>query len=156
IVLTGEEKLKDAIILASNTQAAVDDYDMLARNEGLKELQHIFQRGEASPPERLWLQRRRNEPVDWPEHWEWRDWQRVLRPRNLLDAYAAALLGAPHLAHGNPAAVLNLARNGTVFDPAHEPTLYRALGWLIVTGRKWAQRHDKKWQDRFIRSAPAA
>jgi len=154
IVVTENDDLKNSIILASNTQAAVDDYDMLARHEGLRALQHTFERGEAPLRERIWLQRRREEPVDWPSHWERPDWSRVVRPRHLIDAYAAAILGIPHTAHDAPGRILELGRSGDAF--ALDPTLYRALGWLVVTGRRWARRHGKNWQDRYAHSGAGA
>jgi AIPR protein len=154
IILTEDEDLKDSIILASNTQAAVDDYDMLARNEGLRALQHTFERGEAQLRERVWLQRRREEPIDWPSHWKNPDWSRVVRPRHLLDAYASTILGIPHTAHETPGKIIDLGREGDVFG--QEPTLYRALAWLVVTGRRWARRHNKNWQDRYAHSGAGA
>ena len=55
----------------------------------------------------------------------------------------------PEAAHANPRQVMDLARNGIAFHPEHDPALYRALAWMIVTGRRWARRHDRRWQDRF-------
>ncbi len=156
IVITEDEDLKDAIVLASNTQAAVDDYDMLARNQGLRDLQTVFDRGEAQLHERIWLQRRRDEPIDWPEHWTNRDWARVMRPRHLLDAYAAAIRAMPHTAHDKPGKILELAQSGEAFGDEHEPTMYRALGWMVVTGRRWARRHNRKWQDLYTHSGPGS
>jgi hypothetical protein len=154
IVVTQDEDLKDSIILASNTQAAVDDYDMLARNKSLRELQHTFERGEAPLRERVWLQRRREEPIDWPSHWTNPDWSKVVRPRHLLDAYAATVLGIPHTVHDTPGRIIEIGATDDVFG--HEPTLYRALAWLVVTGRRWARRHNKKWQDRYAHSGAGA
>ena len=156
IIITQDEGLKDSIVLASNTQAAVDDYDMLARNQGLRDLETAFDRSETLPHHRVWLQRRRNEPVDWPDHWEGKDWTRVVRPRHLLDAYAASIAGIPHTAHDKPGNILAMAKNETVFHVDHEPTLYRALGWLVVNGRKWAHRNRRKWQDQYTHSGPGA
>ena len=156
IVVTEDEDLKDAIVLASNTQAAVDDYDMLARNQGLRDLQSAFARGDAQLHERVWLQRRRDEPVDWPDHWDKKDWTRVVRPRHLLDSFAAAVRGVPHTAHERPGKILEMAQKGEVFAVEHEPTMYRALGWLVVTARRWARRHNQKWQDLYTHSGAGA
>lgn len=156
IVLTDDEALKDMIAIASNTQAEVDSYDTLARLPNVRALEPEFSRAAIPLHERIWLQRRRNEPIDFPAHWESPDWLRVVRPRHLLDAFAATMAGAPEIAHGNAQATLDLARNGIAFHPEHDPTLYRALGWLVVTGRRWARRHGRNWQDRLTYAGPQA
>lgn len=156
IVLTADEALKDMIAIASNTQAEVDSYDILARLPNVRALEPEFSRAAIALHDRVWFQRRRNEAVDFPTHWEGPDWSRVVRPRHLLDAFAAAIAGAPELAHGSTQATLDLARNGTAFHPEHDPTLYRALGWLVVTGRRWARRHGRNWQDRLAYAGPLA
>lgn len=155
IVITEDAALADMIAVASNTQAAVDSYDILARLPNVRALEPELSRAAIPLHERVWFQRRRNEPVDFPDDRP-PDWQRVVRPRHLLDAFAATIAGVPDLAHGNTHATLELARQGRAFDPHHDPSLYRALGWLVITGRRWAERHRRNWQDRFANAGPQA
>ena len=148
IVVTDEEALKDMIALASNTQAEVDSYDILARLPNIRALENEFSRAAIPLHERVWFQRRRNEPVDFPPNWEHPPQFRVVRPRHLLDAFVSTILSAPDVAHANAQATLDFARQGIAFHPQHDPRLYQALAWMVVTGRNWARRHNRNWQDR--------
>lgn len=148
IVVTETEALKDMIALASNTQAEVDSYDILARLPNVRALENDFSRAAVPLAERVWFQRRRNEPVDFPPDWKHPPYWRIVRPRHLLDAYVSTILGAPDVAHSNAQATLDYARQGIAFHPEHDPRLYQALAWMVATGRNWAHRHDRHWQDR--------
>ena len=149
IVVTENEDLKDIIAIASNTQSEVDNYDILARLPNVKALELELAPDAVPLDERVWFQRRRNQRIDFPPHWNKDVWQRVIRPRHLLDAYASTVMAMPHTAHSDPRKVVNLARDGNAFNPEHEPMVYRALAWMIVTGRQWAFRHKRNWQDRY-------
>jgi hypothetical protein len=74
----------------------------------------------------------------------------------LLDAFASTIAGMPEVAHSDPRKIIDLARDGSAFDPEHDPMLYRALAWMVVIGRRWAARHNRKWQDRFEHSSGQA
>jgi hypothetical protein len=150
IVVTEDPELIDEIVLASNTQATVDAYDLLARNKGLRGLESVFTRAEVPLVERIWLQRRRNQAVDFPDTWKTQDWSRVMQPRHLLDAFAASIGASPSTVHREPVRVLALAKDGVIFNERHEPTLYRALGWMVCNGRRWARRHGHSWRDRYV------
>lgn len=142
IVVTEDERVKDGVVMGANTQSAVDRFDMLARRPEMRALQHAF---DAVPPgasEKLWLQRRREEPFRGRVNP-----QRVLTPRHLMEGFAATLMGAPHRVHDNAPQLLDEVP-GVIFQRDHEPTVYQAVGWLIVAGRRWAERREERWADR--------
>ncbi|MCI4662455.1 MAG: AIPR family protein [Neomegalonema sp.] len=143
IVVTEDEAIKDGVVLGANTQSAVDRYDMLARRPELRALQLAFEADAHWSPQKLWLQRRRAEPFKTRVAAE-----RVISPRQLLEAYAAVILGLPHRVHDNPAQFLDDVPD-RIFAPGHEPNLYMALGWMIVAGRHWAARNHQRWVDRW-------
>ncbi len=149
IIVTQDEDTRDLIAIASNTQAEVGNYDILARMPNVKSLELVL--GAAAVPlnERVWFQRRRNQTIDFPEVWDRKPWHRVVQPRHLLDAFASTILQMPHTAHDEPRKVVKLAHDGIAFHPDHEPVLYRLLAWMIVTGRRWAYRRDRNWKDQF-------
>lgn len=157
IVITQFDQLKSNVIQSSNTQAVLDEYDFLARNSGLRSITADFAAVAIPLDQRLWLKRRRGEKIDWPSDWHGdTDWSRVVRPRHLLEAFVAAIDATPHVAHGKRGVALARATTGRIFDPSHEPMLYRALGWLVVTGRRWARRRHVGWHDLFPRSGAGA
>lgn len=150
VVRTDSEDLKDAVILGSNTQEEVDEYDLLSRHRFVRELEREFERhAENRAENRLWLERR------WWERTLWREEDpnfrvpsnQILTPRQLMDGFAASILGRPDLAHGNPQQLLRMTSRGEIFSPLHEPTLYRAIGWLVVATRSWAHDVDEDWKD---------
>ncbi len=142
VVVTEDERVKDGVVLGANTQSAVDRFDMLARRQELRALQQYFQAFRPGAPDKLWLQRRRDEPFR-----ERVNPQRILTPRQLLEGFAATLLREPHRVHDNPGALLDDIPE-RVFHPDHEHAAYLAIGWLIVAGRRWAERRDLRWADR--------
>jgi AIPR protein len=142
IIVTSDEGVRDDVIIASNSQALIDDYDILACRPEVRALQLNFEEMSWHAPDRLWLQRRRNEALECPKGWHIRD--RTIRPRELVDTFAAALLGSPHTVHSQRMWSLNKAKAGEIFAPGHEPTLYRALGWLMTTGRRWGTRNKDR------------
>lgn len=142
IVVTEDERIKDGVVLGANTQSAVDRFDMLARRSEIRALQQGFDAAPPSAPEKLWLQRRRDEPFRGRVNPH-----RILSPRQLMEGFAAALLGQPHRVHDNAPALLDEIPD-RIFHPDHEPAAYLATGWLIVAGRRWAERRDLRWADR--------
>ncbi len=145
IVATGDERLKDAIVLSANTQEEIEAWDLLARRRFVRELEREFDRNWRN---RLWLERRHR----WRDVWEEAGGapaypEYILTPRQLMDGFAASILGRAHAAHMGPAQVLPLVHDiddkgrlkGHIFSDDHEPALYRAVGWLIVAGRMWGQ-----------------
>jgi hypothetical protein len=157
IAVTRNEVLKDNIIRGSNTQEIVDDYDMLSRHTYVRELEREFDR--AAPDTRLWLERRWNERELWQQEDPGFDFDRddtqdrILTPRQIMDGFAATILGQAHEAHGRAQTVLSkVATNGTargvkIFAPGQEPTIYRAVGWMIAAGRKWGRFSRHLWMD---------
>jgi len=107
--------------------------------------------------------------LEWERRWNERElWQqedptfdfsrddtqdRILTPRQLMDGFAAAILGQAHEAHGRAQTVLGkVSSNGggrgiKVFAMDQEPTIYRALGWMIAAGRKWGRFARHHWMD---------
>ncbi|MEO1291248.1 MAG: hypothetical protein AAFV62_00230, partial [Pseudomonadota bacterium] len=75
--------------------------------------------------------------------------------RQLMEAFAAVILGAPHRVHDNAAQFLDDVPS-RIFAPDHEPNIYMALGWMVVAGRLWAERHGVRWSDRWQAHGPAA
>ena len=74
------------------------------------------------------------------------DLDRVLTPRQLLEAYIAIVDG-PIRAHKANSLVAD-AFSGRIFSGNHEPNFYRLLGWLIACGRVCCrQSFNKKWDD---------
>ncbi len=144
VVATGDERLKDAIVLGANTQQEIETLDLLARRRFVRELEREFDRNWRN---RLWLERRHR----WRDVWEEADApgnpEYILTPRQLMDGFAASILGRAHAAHGGPSQVLPLVHEvddkgrlkGHIFSDDHEPALYRAVGWLIAAGRMWGQ-----------------
>ncbi|MFN3869046.1 MAG: AIPR family protein [Hyphomicrobiaceae bacterium] len=156
IVITDNEALKDRIVIAANTQANIEDYDILARHRGVRALEPYFQNAEKPMRQRIWLARRRGEQINWPWKPGETDYERVVTPRHLLEAYVGAVQGQPHVVHGDPGKTLEFAVSGEAFSVDHDPTLYRALAWLIVTGRRWARRTGRKWHDLYSRGGPGS
>lgn len=143
IVVTEEERIKDGVVLGANTQAAVDRFDMLARRPELRALHHAFETASASSPAKLWLQRRREEPFRGRV-----SAQRVVTPRQLMEGFGATVMAAPHRVHDNAAQLLDEVPE-KIFHPEHPHAVYLAIGWLIVVGRRWAERQGLRWADRL-------
>jgi hypothetical protein len=145
VVITKDEALKDEIIRGANTQSPVDDFDFLSRVPGVRALEAAFRAIPLEDPVKLWMQRRRGERLfD-------RDYEtiRIVTPRHLMEAFAAAILARPHAVHANAADFLQQVKSEEIFHPSHHPTVYVALGWLIVAGRRWASRSNCRWETRF-------
>ena len=136
VFATSDEGLKDGLILASNTQQAFGDYDMLSRKPELRSLQPDFELSTVRGAQ-LWL---RLKPAEPPRGIHTRN----LTPRQLLDGFIATYMAQPHTVHMGAERGRALLESGKVFSADHEPNSYRALGWLIVRGRLWA-RASKKW-----------
>lgn len=158
IIVTEDDALKDRVVIAANTQANVEEWDILSRHRGVRALEPYFQNGEKPMRQRVWMARRRGERIDWPWKPGETDFEHVVTPRHLLEAYVAAVEGRPHVVHGDPQSALERAYAGdaAAFDLAHDPTLYRALAWLVITGRRWARRNGRKWHDLFARGGPGS
>ncbi|MBC7833024.1 MAG: hypothetical protein H7Y62_13515, partial [Hyphomicrobium sp.] len=140
VFATHDEALKDALILASNTQQAFGEYDMLSRKRELRNLQPDFEINTVRSSQ-LWL---RLKPAEPPRGIH----SRNLTPRQLLDGFIASYLGQPHTVHTGAERGRALLDAGKVFAADHEPNSYRALGWLIVRGRLWAKASGRwAWQD---------
>ena len=150
IVVTEDERVKDGVVLGANTQSAVDRFDMLARRPELRALQHAFEAMPPSAPEKLWLQRRRDEPIKGRVHRH-----RIFTPRQLMEGFAATIRGQPHRVHDNAPVLLDEIPD-CIFHIGHEPMAYLSVGWLIVAGRRWAERHDLRWADRMGVGRPDA
>ena len=140
VFATHDEALKDALILASNTQQAFGEYDMLSRKRELRNLQPDFEINTVRSSQ-LWL---RLKPAEPPRGIH----SRNLTPRQLLDGFIASYLGHPHTVHTGGERGRTLLDAGKVFAADHEPNSYRALGWLIVRGRLWPKASGRwAWQD---------
>ena len=149
IVATADERLKDAIVLGANTQEEIETWDLLSRRRFVRELEREFDRNWRN---RLWLERRHRWRDVWEEAGAPANPEYILTPRQLLDGFAASILGRAHAAHTGASQVLPLvqevdekvddraARLKTrIFAEEHEPALYRAVGWMIAAGRMWGQ-----------------
>lgn len=159
VVATGDERLKDAIVLGANTQEEIETWDLLARRRFVRELEREFDRNWRN---RLWLERRHRWRDAWEEAGAPANPEYILTPRQLMDGFAASILGRAHAAHMGASQVLPLVQEvddkgrlkGRIFSEDHEPALYRAVGWLIAAGRMWGQserpaRGDQAGEDRF-------
>jgi len=144
IIATDNEALMDAAIIGSNTQARVDNYDMLARMPGVRALEKSFNISNDSM-DHLWFQPRREQRLGGAIGV---DGLRIISPRHLLHGFGAVIQHKPHTVHINAASFLHKAEKGEIFADWHDPAIYRAIGWLIVTGRRWAKRHNREWRDR--------
>lgn len=158
IVVTTCDRLRNDIILASNTQAPLTEYDFLSRNKDLRQVAEAFDAPDIALAQKVWLKRRLGQPIAWPAEWCGdKDTSRIITPRNLLEAYVAAVRCTPHIAHDKRGVALHKVTRGEIFNSNHEPSLYRALAWLAVTGRRWAPRNGKwSWHDMFIRAGKGA
>jgi hypothetical protein len=134
LVITENDDVKDGVIVGANTQAPVGQYDMLARVREVRLLHQAFNAVSHSKPEKLWLQRRRREWVPPNAYAE----LRFVTPRQLLEGFASAYLAIPHRVLNEPGMLLPFVP-GRIFSSGHDPALYRAVGWMVVTGRRWAQ-----------------
>lgn len=134
LVITENDEVKDGVIVGANTQAPVGHYDMLARVKEVRLLHQAFNAVSPSKPEKLWLQRRRREWVP-PNAYEE---LRFVTPRQLLEGFASAFLAIPHRVLNEPGMLLPFVP-GQIFSCGHDPSVYRAVGWMVVTGRRWAQ-----------------
>ena len=154
IVVTEDDEIKNGVILGANTQSLVNAYDMLARRREVRALQQGFDAVAWHRPERIWLQRRRREWIPREAYMN----QRFVTLRNLMESFAAACLAIPHRVHSDSNSLLGEVPE-KIFSMSHSPSVYRAMGWLSVTGRLWAQRHGLTWVDqadsRSPRSYPA-
>jgi hypothetical protein len=154
IVVTEDDEIKNGVILGANTQSMVNAYDMLARRREVRAMQQGFDAIAWHRPDRIWLQRRRREWVPREAYAT----QRFVTLRNLMEAFASACLGVPHRVHSDSGSLLGDVPD-KIFSMSHSPSVYRAMGWLSVAGRTWAQRHQLTWVDqadsRGGRSYPA-
>ena len=162
ITITEDQLLKDAIIRGSNTQEVVSDFDMLSRHPYVRELEKEFERSD--PDKKLWLERRMNERMIWHDEdpkFDVNDF-RILTPKQLMNGFTACVLKQPHSVHHSPANVLSklgpVSRksNLKVFMSEHDPTLYRAIGWLITAARRWGRENNSPWKDGPTESANGA
>lgn len=151
VVVTEEERLKDEVIRGANTQAPVHEMDLLGRLPKVREIEQNLLAMPADATEKLWLLRRRGERL----YDRFYDPQRIVTPRHLMEAFAAALLGCPEKVHGDIEKVLREVKKGAVFSPDHDVLVYLAMGWLVVAGRRWADRHKLRWEGRFDLSRDA-
>lgn len=158
IVVTEQDALRQQIIIASNTQEPLTDYDYLSRDKGLRRLADIFDTAEIPLAQKTWLKRRLGQRIDWPPEWRGdTDTTRIITPRHLLETYVSTVSGEPHIVHDQRGIALQKVTRGEIFSALHEPTLYRALAWLPVVGRRWAVREGTwNWHDRFLRSGRGA
>jgi hypothetical protein len=148
VVATADERLKDAIVLGANTQEEIETWDLLSRRRFVRELEREFDRNWQN---RLWLERRHRWREVWEEAGAPANPEYILTPRQLLDGFAASILGRAHAAHTGAAQVLPLVQEiddrvedkarlkARIFAEDHEPALYRAVGWMIAAGRMWGQ-----------------
>lgn len=141
IVVSNDVGLRDDIIIASNSQAPIDGFDILACRDEMRRLQLEFHQETWDSPQRLWLRRRRNEELDYPNGVE--DEDKTLSPKDLVNAFAAAVWGHPHTIHSDGKWPLNKTRKGELLSADHDPMLYKALGWIIAKGRTWGRRQSK-------------
>ncbi|RFC43582.1 MAG: AIPR protein [Verrucomicrobia bacterium] len=145
VVVTRDETLKDEIIRGANTQSPVDDFDFLSRVAGVRLLESAFRSIPLEDPSKLWLQRRRGERL-YDRVYEA---NRIVTPRQLMEAFASAILDRPHAVHANAADFLGLVKTEEIFHPYHDPSVYLAMGWLVVAGRRLAARSHWLWEARF-------
>lgn len=145
VVVTGDERLKDEVIRGANTQAPVHEMDLLGRLPKIREIEESLLDMPVEATEKLWLLRRRGERL----YDRLYDQQRIVTPRHLMEAFAAAILGCPEKVHGDIEKVLRDVKKGVVFAPDHDVSVYLAMGWLVVAGRRWADRHKLRWEGRF-------
>ncbi|MBU6302253.1 MAG: AIPR family protein [Verrucomicrobia bacterium] len=145
VVVTRDERLKDEIIRGANTQSPVDDFDFLSRVAGVRAIETAFRSLLPADPTKLWLQRRRGERLYDRVY----DPQRIVTPRQLMEAFASAILDRPHAVHANAADFLGLVKTEKIFHPDHAPAVYLAMGWLVVAGRRMAARSNGRWEVRF-------
>ncbi|MCF6197944.1 MAG: AIPR family protein [Hyphomicrobiaceae bacterium] len=148
VIATDDEALIDAAVIGSNTHAQVHNYDMLARRTGVRALESRFVGGTGFK-DHLWLETRRNQRFEGSIGV---DGSRILSPRHLLHGFGAVIQHMPHAVHSGASSFLVKAEKEDIFADWHDPTIYRAIGWLIVTGRRWSRRHDIKWWDRYTGS----
>jgi hypothetical protein len=163
VVATGDERLKDAIVMGANTQEEIEAWDLLSRRRFVRELEREFDRNWQN---RLWLERRHRWRDVWEEAGAPANPEYILTPRQLLDGFAASILGRAHAAHTGAAQVLPLVQEvdgriddrarlkARIFSDDHEPALYRAVGWMIAAGRMWGHaerpsRGDDADESRF-------
>ncbi len=141
IIVTELESVRDEVIIASNSQALIDGFDILACRSEVRALQGEFHQLSWREPQRLWLQRRRNEQLEYPDGEVEVD--RTLRPKDLVNGFGATVWGHPHTVHSDSRWALTKARNKEIFSEQHDPSVYHAIGWLIVVGRRWGRRQQK-------------
>jgi hypothetical protein len=145
VIVTRNEELKDEIIRGANTQSPVDDFDFLSRVAGVRALEMAFRAIPAEDRTKLWMQRRRGERL----YDRFYEANRIVTPRQLMEAFAATILARPHAVHANAADFLGAVKTEEIFHPGHHPTVYLAMGWLVVAGRRWASRSNWRWETRF-------
>lgn len=145
VVVTEDERLKDEVIRGANTQAPVQEMDLLGRIPKVREIEQNLLGMPGDAAEKLWLLRRRGERLFDRQY----DQRRIVTPRHLMEAFVAALLGCPEKVHGDIEKVLREVKKGVVFAADHDVSVYLAMGWLVVAGRRWADRHKLRWESRF-------
>lgn len=140
IVITEDEGVKDGVVVGANTQSQVSDYDMLARCPEVRAIQQGFDAVDWNRQDKLWLRRRRGERF--PDRVSHRF--QILTPRQLLEAFVSAIEKKPHSVHANASKLITRVPS-SVFCRDHHPSVYRALGWLVATGRHWAKANGIEW-----------
>ena len=127
-------ELMDRIVLASNSQTKIGEFELLSRNPYVRRVQKHFEiRYPEGHPAHLKFERRTAEHAEWYE----RHGPRVMRIRDMVGGFLAVFCEKPHVAHSARAGVLLSCVPDDVFNPWHDPELYYIVGLLIWRTREW-------------------
>jgi len=141
IVVTTDESIKDEVIRGSNTQSPVDDYDMLSRDSRIRSLKAEFDQLPIDDPARFWLQTRRGERLFERQY----DPQRLVTPRQLLEAYVSTHGGEPNLVVRKASDCLKDRCRSQALSDSLSLEFYQVLCLLLLTGREWCAKKKDNW-----------
>jgi AIPR protein len=132
IVITDDVETRETVSLASNTQAPIHRSDLLALNRHVRAFEEPLNRP-ARPAERIdFVRLRSGTPPAVAD--------RLVRPDDLVDAFAAAFRLMPHALYQSPKRTEQVSGR-LLFDGTVTAAAARALAWLVVAVDRWALIH---------------
>ncbi len=132
IIETGDARLIDRIVRATNAQTPIDPLEMLSREPLVRRIQWFYEMmAQREDQPGLLFERRLGEFGINARSMD----ARVIALADVVRGYAAMFLEVPHDVHGGHWRAMATERNRRVLAPHHEPELYYLVGLLT-----WAVR----------------
>ena len=149
ITATRNAEIAQNIILGLNRQTQIDELQILSRNDFVRRLKRHLD--VASAPQPLWINKLRTPMILFERRTgEFRHipevhWARIVTMQEMMQAYAAAFLEAPHAVHEGGKSYLIRQVPARMFGDDHDVGFYFAAGLLLWRARL-AFPTAKDWQ----------